>query len=272
MKTDKFFYRFFLSRPELISELLPGIPADCQFDYSAPVIKEKEFRLDGLLTPISDNFSLPLIFLEAQMQSDQGFYGRYFGSIYLYLQQYAINRPWRGLVIIHRRSQNLGSEIPYQLLLENQVQRFYLEDLIPWVNLDINLALLRLVVLPTSDIQGAAQSILQSAKTQAEFIQCLDLIEVILINKFPQLTTEELLRMLDLTTVDVTQTRFYQDVFQAGEVNLVLRLLTRLCGSLSEDQVSQIRGLSLDRLEELAEALLNFEGLSDLDGWLRSHV
>jgi hypothetical protein len=78
--------------------------------------------------------------------------------------------------------------------------------------------------------------------------------------------------MLDLTTVDVTQTRFYQDVFQAGEVNLVLRLLTRLCGSLSEDQVSQIRGLSLDRLEELAEALLNFEGLSDLDGWLRSHV
>ena len=87
MKTDKFFYRFFLSRPELISELLPGIPADCQFDYSAPVIKEKEFRLYGLLTPISDNFSLPLIFLEAQMQSDQGFYGRYFGSIYLYLQQ-----------------------------------------------------------------------------------------------------------------------------------------------------------------------------------------
>ena len=52
MKTDKFFYRFFLSRPKLISELLPGIPADCQFDYSAPVIKEKEFRLDGLLTPI----------------------------------------------------------------------------------------------------------------------------------------------------------------------------------------------------------------------------
>ncbi|UWU45330.1 hypothetical protein APLC1_0003 [Limnospira platensis C1] len=26
--------------PELIAELVPGIPMDCQFDYSAPVVKE----------------------------------------------------------------------------------------------------------------------------------------------------------------------------------------------------------------------------------------
>ena len=38
--------------------------------YSAPVLKEKEIRLDGLLTPISENLDLPLVFLEAQMQGD----------------------------------------------------------------------------------------------------------------------------------------------------------------------------------------------------------
>lgn len=51
MKTDKLFYRIFLAQPALISKLLPGIPADCEFDYSAPVVKETEVRLDGLLTP-----------------------------------------------------------------------------------------------------------------------------------------------------------------------------------------------------------------------------
>ncbi|MEK9515251.1 hypothetical protein AAEJ74_27445, partial [Limnospira fusiformis PMC 851.14] len=35
MKTDKLFYRIFLWQPELIAELVPGIPTDCQFDYSA---------------------------------------------------------------------------------------------------------------------------------------------------------------------------------------------------------------------------------------------
>ncbi|MFN9555532.1 MAG: DUF2887 domain-containing protein, partial [Dolichospermum sp.] len=99
MKTDKLFYRIFLNQPGLLAELLPGIPPDCQFDYSAPVIKEQEFRHDGILTPVENDPSLPLVFLEAQMQPDTDFYGRYFAEIYLYLKQYKIIRPWRGLLI-----------------------------------------------------------------------------------------------------------------------------------------------------------------------------
>jgi predicted transposase YdaD len=53
MKTDKLFYRIFLNQPGLISELVSGIPPDCEFEYSAPVIKENETRLDGLLTPVN---------------------------------------------------------------------------------------------------------------------------------------------------------------------------------------------------------------------------
>jgi predicted transposase YdaD len=66
MKTDKLFYSIFLSQPYLIAELLPGVPSDCEFEYSAPVVKEIEVRLDGLLIPSSDDLSLPLVFLEAQ--------------------------------------------------------------------------------------------------------------------------------------------------------------------------------------------------------------
>jgi predicted transposase YdaD len=129
MKTDKLFYKIFLSQPDLISELVPGVPPDCEFEYSAPVVKEAEVRLDGLFIPSSDDLSLPLVFLEAQMETDVNFYGRYFAGIYLYLRQYKVNRPWQGLLILNRRSHNLGSEVSYQLQLDLQVQGLYLEDL-----------------------------------------------------------------------------------------------------------------------------------------------
>ncbi|MFB2816884.1 DUF2887 domain-containing protein, partial [Umezakia ovalisporum] len=36
MKTDKLFYRIFLTQKSLLAELLPGIPSHCEFEYSAP--------------------------------------------------------------------------------------------------------------------------------------------------------------------------------------------------------------------------------------------
>jgi predicted transposase YdaD len=296
VKTDKLFYRIFISQPSLISELLPGIPDDCEFDYSAPVVKEVEVRLDGLLSPLSDDLSLPLVFLEAQMQNDADFYGRFFAGIFLYLRQYKVARPWRGLLILQRRSQDLGLEAPYQLQLDMQVQRLYLEDLLPVVNLSPNLAMLRLLILPDLDVAAAAQDILQRTSTEAEFRRRLDLVEAILVNKFPQLSTEEIFKMLDLRTADVTQTRFYQEVFQVGQQegrqvgqqegrqvgqeegrqigqqegknDLVLRLLNRRCGLLSLAQEKQIRGLAIEQLEALGEALLDFTGMEDLENWL----
>jgi predicted transposase YdaD len=190
MKTDKLFYRIFLSQPDLISELVPDIPANCEFDYSAPVVKETELRLDGLLTPISGDLNLPLVFLEAQMQSDDDFYGRFFAGIFLYLRQYKVSRSWRGLVILRRRNQNLGAESAYQVLLDTWVHRLYLEDLIDEVNLSPNLSLLRLLVIPEQEMSASAQKILRNSNTPAEFRRRLDLVEAILINKFPQLSIE----------------------------------------------------------------------------------
>jgi predicted transposase YdaD len=100
MKTDKLYYQIFLSYPALLADLIPGLPADCEFEYVAPVVKESEFRLDGLLMPLTENPDVPIIFLEAQMQPDPRFYGRYFAETYLYLYQYQVERPWRGLLIL----------------------------------------------------------------------------------------------------------------------------------------------------------------------------
>jgi len=50
--------------------------------------------------------------------------------------------------------------------------------------------------------------------------------------------------------------------------SLVLRLLPRRCGQLSHEQELAVRALPLEKLEALAEALLDFDGPEALDAWL----
>jgi predicted transposase/invertase (TIGR01784 family) len=283
MKTDKLFYRIFLNQPDLIAELIPGIPSDCEFEYSAPVLKEKETRLDGLLTPISNNSDVPLIFLEAQMQRDTKFYSRYFRGIFSYIDQYEISKNWRGLLILLNKRLELGSELPHRNLLNSQVERLYLEDLLHQDDLSPNLALLRLIVTPKDQAGLAARKILNSVSTEAEFQLKLDLVESILVNKFTQLTLEEIQKMLNLKEADVTQTRFYQEVLeigekkglqqglQQGEANLTIRQLKRRCGNLTAIQEQKVRSLSISQLESLGEALLDFQNMSDLENWLQDN-
>jgi predicted transposase YdaD len=276
MKTDKLFYRLFLSQPSLINELIPQIPADCDFDYSAPVIKDTEFRLDGLLTPISDNPNLPLIFLECQMQRDREFYSRYFAEIFLYLNQYQVQRPWYGLLILQTRNHELGSDIPYQSLLKTQVKQLYLDDLLPVQDLTPNLALLKLMIVKDSEAVNLAQSVLNSTNNETEFRRRLNLIEAILSSKFPHLSTEEILEMLDLKTATMpSEPRLYKEVAkmwqQQGEAEMVIRLLNRRCGTLSTSLAEQVRSLSIPELESLGEALLDFQSIDDLSFWFKNH-
>jgi predicted transposase/invertase (TIGR01784 family) len=285
MKTDKLFYRIFLSQPELIAELLSGIPAGCEFEYSAPVVKEKEVRLDGLLTPKSDDLAVPLVFLEAQMQPDEGFYGRFFAGLFTYLNQYKVMRPWRGLLILQSHRQELGSVVPYQMELNGGwMHRLYLEDLLPLSNLGPTLALLRLLVVPDAVVAADAQAILAKADSQAEFLRVLDLVEAILVSKLPSLSIEEIKEMLDLQDVSLSETQFFKEVFQQGEdqgrqegrqegeANSALRQIGRRCGEISIEQQTQIRSLSIAQLENLGDALLDFGGMADLVEWLRVNV
>ena len=41
--------------------------------FSAPVLKEREYRLDGLFLPPADQPELPTLILEAQMAADPDF-------------------------------------------------------------------------------------------------------------------------------------------------------------------------------------------------------
>ncbi|UJL33099.1 Rpn family recombination-promoting nuclease/putative transposase [Cylindrospermopsis raciborskii Cr2010] len=79
------------------------------------------------------------------------------------------------------------------------------------------------------------------------------LLETILANKFPDLTKEMIMQLLDLKQTDITQSRFYQEIrtecleegLQEGRqeqaIAMVIRQLTRRLGELSERRVGQIR-------------------------------
>ena len=268
----------------MLAELLPGIDASWTFIYSAPVIKEREFRFDGVFTPVSDDPLVPIVFAEAQMQTDENFYRRYFAEIFLYLEQYEVSRSWQGLLILPSRGLNFGAELPYQELLEHRVTRLYLQDLKEESDLSPNLALLQLLVTDRNQSADLGRALLEKAETEIEFERRLSLIETILANKFPDLTKEMIMQILDLKQMDITQSLFYQEIIQEGrqkglqegrqegrqegEAGLVIRLLRRRLGQLADNHVEQIQKLSVPQLEDLGEALLDYTEMADLVGFL----
>ncbi|MBC6431089.1 DUF4351 domain-containing protein [Nostoc sp. HG1] len=59
-----------------------------------------------------------------------------------------------------------------------------------------------------------------------------------------------------------------QEGRQEGEKDLVLRLLNRRIGEIDALLIERITGLSIEQLENLGEALLDFSRITDLEAWL----
>ncbi|MEH2320095.1 DUF4351 domain-containing protein [Nostoc sp.] len=59
-----------------------------------------------------------------------------------------------------------------------------------------------------------------------------------------------------------------EQAVQSGEQRLVLRLLNRRIGEINASLIERIKGLSIEQLENLGEALLDFSSVADLETWL----
>jgi predicted transposase YdaD len=126
--------------------------------------------------------------------------------------------------------------------------------------------------------------------------QVLELIETVLVYKFPKLTRQEIEAMF--TYSDLKQTRVYQDAKEEGEqrgeqrglqlgeqkglklgeqrglvkgqATMLLRLLNRKFGQISPSLRGKVNKLSAKQLENLAEALFDLETIADLSAWLKT--
>jgi hypothetical protein len=59
-----------------------------------------------------------------------------------------------------------------------------------------------------------------------------------------------------------------EQAVQSGEQRLVLRQLNRRIGDIDASLIERIQGLSIEQLENLGEALLDFSSVADLETWL----
>jgi predicted transposase YdaD len=131
------------------------------------------------------------------------------------------------------------------------------------------------MVTSQTEAESKARELLQ--RTQKELSEpsqrtnFLELLVEITARIFPELSQEEIRRMLEL--VPFTQTRFYQEVKQEGRQegmrSLLMRQLFRRLGEIPQSAQTQIEQLSLEQTESLAEALLDFTSLEDLLSWLQ---
>jgi heme oxygenase len=57
---------------------------------------------------------------------------------------------------------------------------------------------------------------------------------------------------------------------QEGEQRLIIRQLNRRIGEIESSLIQKVQALSVEQLEELGEALLDFTSIEDLENWLQS--
>ena len=86
-----------------------------------PVLKEREYRLDGLFSPPPQRPDLPAVVLEAQMAADPGFLLRLYAETGRFRQQQAWSGDWRVVVICPHRGLHFAALTPGQEFVERRV-------------------------------------------------------------------------------------------------------------------------------------------------------
>lgn len=254
METDNLFYRLFSISPNLIHEPA-GTDPNVAYRFDASVLKSLERRPDGVLRPVTDDPSLPIVFLEAQMQPERQLYRRTLTKIALYLDQNDLPNPWKTIAIYPgRATERLEQEQMRQAL---NLTAVYLDEL-PESGSAAQ-ACLRLIgtepeVLPERARAVAAQTRSEGGQTR----ELIELISIIVSRKLPELTEREIEEMLELTPLE--KTKPYQEGRHDGrqeglqegrqvERREIARNLLR--DRVPPEKVAQLTGLTLAEVRQL---------------------
>jgi predicted transposase/invertase (TIGR01784 family) len=271
MRRDSIFYQLFRQSPALLFDLIPQPPNRAhEYIFEAVEVKETAFRMDGVFLPPDPS---GLVYLcEVQFQLDKLLYERINSEISIYTYR---NRErffdWRAVVIYPTRSiEQSRLETVREILASGRIVRVYLDELGEIEELPIGLGLMVLTTLEGEQATTEAKSLIERAQGRRDII---DLISTIIVYKFSNLSRDEVDAMLG---IELEQTRVYREAEQQGNVkgrqeeaqSLILRLLNRRVGNVSERLQDRIKSLPLERLEALGEDLLDFTSMADLEAWL----
>ncbi|MBN3928009.1 DUF2887 domain-containing protein [Nostoc sp. NMS4] len=276
MRRDTIFYKLFKQFPGLLFELVDEPPKEAEnYQFESVEVKETAFRIDGVFLPPANAASKTVFFAEVQFQKDEDLYHRFFSELFLFLYRNSIRYDdWFGVIIFASRSLEPSNSTIHRALLESgQIRRVYLDELgdLRQQPLGLGLMLLTNVTSETEAVEGA-RFLLQQAQQQSEQA-IIDLVTTIIVYKFSNLSREEIQAMLGL---NLEEPRAILEAKQEGREeearSLILRQLKRRFGEFPDKLQRQIQVLSLEQLEVLGDALLDFSTLADLEGWLQGEV
>jgi predicted transposase/invertase (TIGR01784 family) len=283
MRRDSIFYKLFQQSPTLLFELLTNPPENAEnYRFDSVAVKEPKFEIDGVFLPPENQNPGVVYFCEVQFQQDKRLYERVFAESHLYFYRNRDRFNDLQIVIIYPSRTIEQDEIrPFRSLLNgDQVNRIYLDELGDIRSLPVWVALMVLTTIDEEQATEEARYLLTRSQQEAPQLEnraIMELITTIMVYKFEGKSQREVEEMLGIT---LQETRVYQEIKEEGRSEgrsveaktLILRLLTRRVGELPQEVRSRVESLSLEQLENLAEALLDFQGMSDLDAWLEAIV
>ncbi|HEY9608794.1 Rpn family recombination-promoting nuclease/putative transposase [Allocoleopsis sp.] len=171
---------------------------------------------------------------------------------------------WGAVVLYPTQEIDTGDIKHYREFFASQrVRRVYLDEFGSTLGQSIGIATLKLVVEPEETAGAKARVLINQARLEiadeAAKRELIQLIERIIVYKFPQKTPEEIERMLGLG--ELKQTRFYQEVFQEGieegerrgKLKAVPPMLTL---GLSVEQIAEGLGLDVELVRQAAASHL----------------
>ncbi|MCC6446053.1 MAG: Rpn family recombination-promoting nuclease/putative transposase [Armatimonadetes bacterium] len=220
MKSATLFYYLFQEFPSIFFELI-GCEGRLAEDYTftSVEVKQPDFRIDGVFVPRLSDPEHPVYFVEVQFQKDPRLHARLYAEIFLYLYQQEAESDWRGIVIFPYRRMETAVPIGYRQPVEaGYIQYLYLDALAKREPLSPGVGVLGLVIEPEGSAGEKARRLIARARNDirdeplAEGL--VELIEQIMVYKFPMKSREEVKKMLGLA--DLKKTRVYQEAHEEG--------------------------------------------------------
>ncbi|MBW4661414.1 MAG: Rpn family recombination-promoting nuclease/putative transposase [Drouetiella hepatica Uher 2000/2452] len=272
MQVDVLFYQLFQSFPAIFFDLLgqPDVNVS-NYEFTSPEVKQPTFRFDGVLKPKSNSPDDILYFIEVQFQKRAKFYTRLFAEINLYFNQYdPPYEDWYAVVIFKNRNTEVMAPLRYQEVMERRVIQIYLDEIESLAQRSIGVGLVQLLAVTSKRKLGErAQELIErasqtpSAGGALSREQAIELVQTIVLYRFPNLSREELEAMLGLA--DLKNTKVYQELqqevraeaLQEGELKAKVELVSRM---LSRDfgvqEIVEILDLRTDTVVDAAIAAL----------------
>ncbi len=217
METDSFFWTLLKQLPQTLFELL-GLPPQLARRYRFDSVEvKKSFRIDGLYLP--SKTGLPLYFVEVQFRRLPSFYANLFAKVFCYLEDNDPAQDWLAVAVFPSRRVEPKVIAPYEALLQSRhVRRIYLDTYPMPAQPPPGLAILQLLSAPVQQVKDLVAPLVRRTRQGPAGatigVKTIQLVEELLVRRFPKLGREEIRAMFDLE--DLRKTRVWQEAEEEG--------------------------------------------------------